>query len=211
MKSSLLAKIGKVVSNLGQPEGGNISEQRKHPSTTNADVKGLEPEEKAPRTVAEIVDEVKRGEVYQGSSSICKLFALLELEELGLKQVEMADLLVVSGAYVSTVLKFRDLPDEILVMGHQGTRGKRREIPVDNINRLKVLEDEEGNILPITYKKLKMMSQLLPKKNDKSFVGKAREVREFLLLDSILRAATEMDDPEFGEFLIVEFKKYRQI
>jgi hypothetical protein len=203
---SLISRITKGVSDM---VSGSVVQSKETSKTfvkpvAKSPPKAVVEDSAVPLTPSQLLEQHKHDEFHIGSSAISKMFLCLELEKFDISQREMSEMLGMSQAYISIIMKFRHLPDEILVMAHKGTKGHEREIPIDNIYSLGIITDDDGEIMPITYKKLIAMSDLLPKKNDKTFHNKCMKLNDIFIREDVLNAAVTMSDSDFEKFINVE-------
>jgi len=195
MRSKILSKIMKIVdSNSGDISMSKVSAKE----LVAEEVSNLSSEPQ--NRLEAVVQKFRNEEYYKGSSPISKLFLCLELESMGLKQVDMAELLNMSPAYISIIMKFRHLPEELLVMCHAGSKGASRKIPIDGVNNMNIPKDEEGNILTVSYKTLDLLAKILPRVSDSQFYKVRQKLCDIVLQESMLRAMSEMKEKEFNKF-----------
>jgi hypothetical protein len=157
----------------------------------------------------ELIKELKLNEAMQGSSIVYRMFAFQNILDLGVTQSYLAEKLRVNQSYISSTIRLKELPEEVLVMVHAGSAGKDLSIPIKGL-KLTLPRASGGSPKGITYKKVSRMLAMLPSKSSQSYRSEFDNWFKFMSSYETLDKASSTTDLEFEEWLRSKYLEGRE-
>jgi hypothetical protein len=152
-----------------------------------------------------LIKDLKLKEMEHGTSIVYRMFSFLDILSLGVTQCFLGEQVASSQSYISAAIRLKNLPDEVLIMGHAGSRGKTLPIPLSD-QGLKLPRKHNGDPKGITYKKLNKMLSMLPNKTHSAdYQVEFYNWENFMASYETLDVASSTTDVEFDEWIRCKF------
>jgi transcriptional regulator with XRE-family HTH domain len=157
-----------------------------------------------------LIKDLKLKEMEYGTSIVYRMFTFLDILDLGVTQSFLGEQIGTNQSYISASIRLKNLPDEVLIMGHAGAKGSSLSIPLSD-EGLKLPRKSDSKPKGITYKKLNRMLSMLPSKHHSTNYQKEFDSWEkFMASYETLQVASSTTDVEFDEWIRCKFLENKE-